>query len=118
MDLKKYFDVWSIMHFGSGVLLGILFILLELKFSVSFILTLTILTIFEVLEPKLYKIFPDRLKEVFFNQIMDIIIGLFGFLLAFSISLKNSVIIYSIIIVLFLFVILPKRFNTGNIFNK
>ena len=71
-------DLWSIVHFLSGFLLGILLNLLGFSVLTGFIIAAIILILWEIIEPKIWSGWNESWK----NIIADIIIGLLGFLVA------------------------------------
>jgi hypothetical protein len=72
----KFVDLWSVVHLLAGFLLGGLFYLLGSQFLWSLIFALSIMLLWEVFE------LATGIIEESLNVIMDIIIGLAGFLLA------------------------------------
>ncbi len=74
-DHGKYFDMWSIVHFLSGVLLAAVLFYWRIDFVWSLIIALVLMIFWEVFEAVI-----DIIEE-WPNIISDIIIGLAGFLL-------------------------------------
>lgn len=74
----KYIDAWSIVHFLSGLLLG--FILNALGFSIfeGFLIAAVLVILWEIVEPRIWPGWYETRQ----NQIVDIIIGLIGYLVA------------------------------------
>lgn len=74
----KYIDAWSIVHFISGLLLG--FILNALGFSIfeGFLIAAFLVILWEIIEPFIWK----GWHETWQNRVVDIIIGLIGYLVA------------------------------------
>lgn len=74
----KYIDAWSIVHFLSGLFLG--FILNALGFSIfeGFLIAALLVILWEIIEPHIW----PKWHETWQNQIVDIIIGLIGYLVA------------------------------------
>lgn len=82
-----YIDRWSIVHFGSGVILGI-FIGKFYKIKNAWLYGIFILTAYEVLELFLNGIF--FIPEPPLDTIWDLIIGPVGFLLGQLLITKKS----------------------------
>ena len=97
----KYFDLWSINHLLSGGILAGFFILIGIKFWKGFLISFLIMVSWE-----LYEIF-KRSKERKGNQIIDIALGIFGFLIAYfliiDLSLSLKIIVFTTLTILFLF---------------
>lgn len=71
----KYVDTWSIIHFLSGFLLCSIFYVLGYEFMPAMLLSIVLLLVWEVFEWSL------TILEPSVNVMMDIIIGLAGFLM-------------------------------------
>lgn len=76
-DEGKYVDVWSFNHFLCGFVFakGITFI--QLTFLKSILLIFVLVVVWEIFEMQ------KNVKETVFNRIIDITIGLIGFLCFF-----------------------------------
>ena len=71
----KYVDTWSIVHLLSGFLLAGAFSILEYQFSLALILSVVLLSLWEVFE------WATKIIEPTINVLMDILIGVAGFLI-------------------------------------
>jgi hypothetical protein len=71
----KFVDLWSIGHFILGMLLAYAIPFLEIRFSWAFFTALLIMFLWE-----LFEVFA-KIKETMTNRIIDILLGLLGFLL-------------------------------------
>jgi len=72
----KYLDLWSLVHFLSGFVLGGFFYWLEFGFWWAFIYSALLLILWEVFE------FFIKIIEASWNVTVDILVGLGGFFLA------------------------------------
>ena len=72
----KYLDIWSIVHILTGVLIGGFIIILGVNFWIGLGLTTFLLILYEVGEVV------GGVKETFANIVVDVIIGIFGYLFA------------------------------------
>lgn len=100
----KFIDLWSLVHFLSGYLLGDLFYLLGSSFVWSLVFSLMIIVIWELFE------LAAKIIEPSLNVIFDILIGLAGFFLSaliyfyldlnFDLSLNIAVLILTLVIAL------------------
>lgn len=77
---QKYFDLWSIIHFNSGVVFGFLCVLLQLPVVQSLIIMFVLASLWEIAETIK---FPKGLREPLTNQITDVFVALFGIYLVF-----------------------------------
>lgn len=68
-----YIDLWSVVHLGSGALLGSLFFYFGINFFWSGIITLALLILWELFEVLI------KINESRKNVLADIIIGMAGF---------------------------------------
>ena len=91
----KYLDFWSVIHFLSGVLLGILFGMLNITFLPALLLIIMLGIIFEVIEYFILGI------ETFPNKVVDVIISTIGFLIAFLL-LPKSLLLFLILLVVWI----------------
>jgi NADH:ubiquinone oxidoreductase subunit 5 (subunit L)/multisubunit Na+/H+ antiporter MnhA subunit len=79
---NHYLDFWSIVHFFTGFLLGVIFKSLKIYFKISLLISFILLTFWEIVEPSGYeKLLKTKFKEKLGNQITDVIFGIIGFLL-------------------------------------
>jgi len=74
----KYLDIWSIVHLISGVLLGSLLIILGIGFWSGLGIATVLLILWEIFE------IVAGGDEFLRNRIVDVIIGLIGYLIAWS----------------------------------
>ena len=72
-----WLDLWSVVHFLSGVLLGLGFYFLHFGSIVSAILALLLLISYEMWEMIV------QIEEASTNRFMDVVVGMVGYLLAF-----------------------------------
>ncbi|MBD3247245.1 hypothetical protein GF378_01340 [Candidatus Pacearchaeota archaeon] len=114
---KNYIDWWSIIHFSSGLFIGLFSILIGLQFWPGFFIALLLVTLFEGIEPKIYKLTMRKFSETFSNQISDIIIGMLGYLLAYKINSLNYISALALSLV-GLFVILEMLFADNSYFKE
>ncbi|MGC9602759.1 MAG: hypothetical protein ABSE76_03435 [Minisyncoccia bacterium] len=73
----KWLDLWSVVHFLSGISIGLGFYVLHVGTVASPLLALTVLIAYEMWERLM------RMEETFANGCMDVIVGMFSFLLTF-----------------------------------
>ena len=75
-----YFDYWSIIHFCSGLIFGLIFAILYKKRQ-AWLVVLTLLIIYEIFE----RLFDNIIfvPESITDKIWDIIIGMTGFLIIY-----------------------------------
>jgi hypothetical protein len=84
----EFLDYWSIVHFSTGFLLGLILNWIGFSILEAFFITAFVLTFWEVVEPSLYKIlrkfFPSLppFSEKTSNTLIDIVVGMLGFILA------------------------------------
>ena len=94
----EYLDYWSIVHFLTGIILGIFALNLSVQYFLSFIFILILLIVYEWIEMLL------KVSEGFKNIFLDIVVGGMGaafaiFLLPVFISSRNVIGIFSLVIV-------------------
>jgi cell division protein FtsW (lipid II flippase) len=77
---KKYFDLWSVIHFNSGVVFAFLCVYLELPLVISLVLLFCLAVAWEIAE--IVK-FPKNLLEPLTNQVTDVLVALLGMFLVF-----------------------------------
>ena len=78
---RSYLDYWSLIHFGFGIIIAFLLKLIGLSLITSIFASLALFSIWEIIEPKVFKhIIKQEFREDIKNQIMDIIYGFLGFL--------------------------------------
>lgn len=77
----RFWDLWMVVHLLAGVGTGIFFELIQLSFMPAFITVLVVGIAWEVVETKYFGV-----REVLENQIIDIIIALAGFGVAYAVS--------------------------------
>ena len=75
----KWLDLWSVVHFLSGILIGLGFYFLHVGAFASVALALVSLVAYEMWERLM------QMEETFANGCMDVVVGMFSFLLAFFI---------------------------------
>ena len=96
--IGKYFaDVWTIIHFLSGVLAGYIAIFFDFPFVQSLIVLFVLNVLWEILE--VY----GKVPEVISNRITDIIVGILGFLLIYE-YLVDLEVMYNVFIFAFSFI--------------
>lgn len=76
-----FWDLWMVVHLLAGIGAGLFFELIQLNFMPAFITVLVVAIVWEVAETKYFGV-----KEVIENQIIDIIIALAGFGVAFAVA--------------------------------
>lgn len=69
----KYADLWSVVHFLSGFLLGVIFFTLDYTFLSALLISTILLLLWEVFE------WIAKISEPSVNVAMDIVFGLAGF---------------------------------------
>ncbi|HUD02648.1 MAG TPA: hypothetical protein VMR46_01330 [Candidatus Paceibacterota bacterium] len=75
-----WLDLWSVVHFLSGLSIGLGFYFLQIGAVASLLLALVLLIAYEMWERLM------QMEETFANGCMDVVVGMFSFLLAFFIS--------------------------------
>ena len=75
----KYLDLWSMVHFLGGSLIAIAIFLLRVNFVVGLCLALTLMILWEIYEDNIVA------GEQLSNKIVDVAIGLSGFLMTYKI---------------------------------
>ncbi|NCN07930.1 hypothetical protein GW933_04600 [Candidatus Falkowbacteria bacterium] len=80
-----YIDLWSLVHFCSGLILGFLFATYYHK-KLSWLITLSLLIIYEILEVFLTGIV--FVSETYTDKFWDLIIGMAGFFIFYKIFKK------------------------------
>lgn len=97
----KYLDWWSLTHILAGGVLAGLSIFIGLGFWMGLLIAFLILLSWEF-----YEVFRS-IEESFKNRVMDMIIGIAGFLIAYPLFLEmvssSRIIIFVIIFTIFLF---------------
>ncbi len=99
---ERFFDIWSISHFFSGIISAIVFIKIGLNFYLSFAITLIIAILWEFSE-QIRKV-GEKLK----NQLGDIVFCLAGFFLIFYLKVfydftpQMSVLLISVLLMFFI----------------
>lgn len=83
---QKYFDVWHINHTLAGCLLGEFFLFLNVPFFYGLILAMIPMLIWEFYERA------RGVEETWQNGILDVIVGILGFLLVWTTFPKISLI--------------------------
>jgi len=78
---RTYFDYWSLVHIGFGIIIAFLLKLIGLSLITSIFASLALFSIWEITEPKFFKyVIKQEFREDIKNQIMDIVYGFLGFL--------------------------------------
>jgi hypothetical protein len=77
----RFWDLWMVVHLLAGIGAGLFFELIQLNFIPAFITVLVVAIVWETVETKYFGV-----KEVLENQIIDIIIALAGFGVAFAVA--------------------------------
>lgn len=109
----KYVDLWSLVHFLAGFLLGGLFYFLGTTFLWALAYSLILMLIWEIFEAA------TRIIEPSLNVVFDVLMGLAGFFLAaliyfyyqinFSLPLNLTVLAFALILALWGFLDFLKR---------
>jgi len=73
----EWLDLWSVVHFFSGSLIGLGFYFLHVGAFAGVMLALTLLIAYEMWERLM------QMEETFANGCMDVVVGMFSFLLTF-----------------------------------
>jgi len=77
---RSYLDWWSFVHFAVGALLASLFLFFEVDFTIAFIVTAVVLTLYEMIEPEFWpNVTGDPYLETPSNAAADILVGFAGF---------------------------------------
>jgi hypothetical protein len=76
----QWLDLWSVVHFLSGISIGLGFYFLHVGTLASPLLALVLLIAYEMWERLM------QMEETFANGCMDVIVGMLSFLLAFFIG--------------------------------
>ena len=77
----KILDWWSIGHLIFGIIVSLILKVLGLPLIVAILFSLFIFTVWEIVEPKIFKYFiKQEFGENNANRIGDILVGLIGFL--------------------------------------
>lgn len=84
-----YFDLWTLVHIMSTLLLGSALALFESELFLAFVIATILIVGWEILEWLLF-IFMGIMYETSMNRAIDIIIGFFSFFLAYSILLEST----------------------------
>lgn len=95
---RRYADWWSFIHATSGTILGLIFLGSGFSFGLSLVLTLLLATLWELIEPTIYKILGREFTEEVTNQISDVFFGFIGFGIAWY--LVDSIAIFILIAIL------------------
>lgn len=100
-DHARLFDAWSFVHALWGLILGTVFSIFGWSFTVSFLVALSLMILWEVFE------YIIKIIESFSNVFSDIFVGIVGFLVAFllippSQSLQIAILSILVIAVLIL----------------
>lgn len=74
-----WLDMWSTVHTISGVSFGLGLYFLHLSSTVALLLVLALLVVYELWEARV------EIEETLTNRVMDVVVGLAGFLVAFFI---------------------------------
>jgi hypothetical protein len=102
---KQAFDVWSLPHFLSGILIGFPGLWYGMNFMSSFWILIILSAIFEVIE------IITKVNEPLSNKLLDIILGIVAFLITYYyfISLNDSFqkMIFTMSALIYLSVIIP-----------
>ena len=101
----KYIDVWTVVHFLVGIILGVVLRYSKsLDIDESFFIAALLLIFWEKIEPRFWPGWHETLE----NQVCDVIVGLDGFLLGYLFS-PIYPLIYSILLIIYS--VLRKRFR-------
>lgn len=71
----EHIDAWSVIHFLTGWIIGIILNILGFDFWSGFPVALILLILWEFIEPKIWPGWDETKK----NQILDVIIGMLGY---------------------------------------
>jgi uncharacterized membrane protein HdeD (DUF308 family) len=79
----KYLDFWSINHILGGLVFARFLIFINFSFWIGFFIALLYMLLWEVYE------IAKKVKETNANRILDVLTGVFGFLLGFYLITEN-----------------------------
>ncbi len=94
----EWVDLWSIVHFLSGVLLGFCLHILHYGASASVLLALLLLIIYEMWEAMM------KIEETPANRFMDVVVGMASFVPTFfllipQLSQTTSILVFGVVLV-------------------
>jgi len=99
----KFLDLWSVIHFVCGLVLGSIAILFIGSFGLAFLVVFVVMTVWELYE------FKTGIIEEVPNKILDVVVGLIGFVVfylwlypSFVYSFNVSFLILSALLFFFL----------------
>ncbi len=91
---KHYFDWWSLIHFSTGIITGLILVYLNINFFISTAIAISLFVLWEIIEPPLMEhILNLKFLENLSNQIFDVMINTIGFFLVYVVSFFVSVLI-------------------------
>ncbi len=95
----KWLDMWSVVHFLSGISIGLCIYFLQIEALASVIITLLLLIAYEMWEMLVH------IEEAPTNRFMDVVVGMISFLptffiLAPAISEKSFILYLSFVLIL------------------
>ncbi len=97
----KYIDLWSLNHFVGGVLIARILFFFDLSFWPALSITFVVKMVWEIYE------LIRNIKESIENKVMDVIIGIFGFLIMYYLYIQviffSSTLFFVVIFVVWLF---------------
>lgn len=91
----KWLDLWSVVHFMSGISIGFGFYFLNLGNTLTFLVALASLVLYEGWE------IMEKIEETPNNRVMDVIIGMLGFIPAYYFVASQFT--FSMLVLVFLF---------------
>lgn len=101
----QLYDIWSIPHFLSGYLIGFPLIQYDIEFATVFIIVIVASIIFELIE------IICKVKESTKNKIIDLTLGILGYIIGYYLIIKFASIFNYITIsiagVIYLSIVIP-----------
>ncbi len=85
-----YIDYWTFVHFGTGACIGFLFARMGLSFLGGVILAVIAFVFWEIVEPLLHRMIGRRFPEQVSNQIVDVLSGIVGYIIGFTLMSPNA----------------------------
>ena len=79
-----YVDYWTCVHVATGLLLGFLLARVGMEIVSGLVLAAALLVLWELVEPPLHRLFGQRFPEKATNQLADVVCGLAGCAIGFT----------------------------------
>ena len=79
-----YVDYWTCVHAATGLLLGFLLSRVGMELVSGLVLAAALLILWELVEPPLHRLFGQRFPEKATNQFADVVCGLAGCAIGFT----------------------------------